>query len=190
MRVTAVLLAAGSSLRYPSDKLLEPYRGRPLFRHALDALARCPRIASTVLVIRPRFPLPEPLPGVTVVVNQEHEEGMGASLRAGILAAPDDTDAYLVALADMPDISPALIDALLAFAEQSPRPIVVPVCGGRRGHPVSIHADLRGRLLRIRGDQGARELVRDHPDLVDSFETEDPAVLFDVDLPGDLEGRP
>ena len=39
---------------------------------------------------------------------------MGASLRAGVRAAPEDADAYLVALADMPGITPELIASLIA----------------------------------------------------------------------------
>ena len=62
----------------------------------------------------------------------------------------------------------------------------IPVCHGRRGHPVMMSAVLREELLALTGDVGARELIRAHPEWVGEFETEDEAVLFDVDRPADL----
>jgi molybdenum cofactor cytidylyltransferase len=188
MRVVAILLAAGSSRRFGGEKLLAPWRGRPLFEHALDALTGSPDIGTTIVVVQPRFPAPPASPRCRVVENPEHEEGMGSSLRAGVRAAPEDTDAYLVALADMPRISSALIGTLIAHYRAAGKSIVVPVHRGRRGHPVMLGRELREALLGVRGDVGAREILREHPEMVGEFETADEAVLFDVDLPGDLGG--
>lgn len=186
MRVVAILLAAGSSRRFGGDKLLAQWRGRPLFEHALDALTSSPGIGTTLVVVQPGFPATRERPGCRFVVNPDHAEGMGSSLRAGVRAAPADADAYLVALADMPRITPQLIAALLARYEAAGKPIVVPVHRGRRGHPVLMGRELREPLLAITGDVGARELIRAHPEQVAEFETGDGAVVFDVDVPGDL----
>ena len=186
MRVVGILLAAGSSRRFGGRKLLVPWRGRPLYEHALEALTTSPAIGETLVVVQPGFAAPPARPRCRFVVNPEHEEGMGSSLRAGVRAAPPDADAFLVALADMPRITPALIAALVAHYRQAGRPIVVPVCRGRRGHPVLIGAPLREAVLAISGDVGARGIIQAHPECVVPFETEDEAVLFDVDLPADL----
>ena len=186
MRVAAILLAAGSSRRFGGEKLLVPWRGRPLYEHALDALLSSPGIGTTVVVVRPGFEPPPAHPRCRVVVNPEHEEGMGSSLRAGVRAAPGDADAYLVALADMPRITPALIAELIARHGVSGKQITVPVHDGRRGHPVLLGRELREALLAIRGDVGAREILRAYPERVGEFETADEAVLFDVDVPGAL----
>jgi molybdenum cofactor cytidylyltransferase len=184
MRVTAILLAAGSSRRFGGPKLLAPWRGRPLYEHALEALTAAPEIAETLLVAQPGFAA-APRPRCRFVANPDHAEGMGSSLRAGVRAA-EESDAYLIALADMPAVTPALIAALVACYREAGRAIVLPVCRGRRGHPVMIGAALREELLAVAGDVGAREIVRAHPELVGTFETEDEAVLFDVDRPADL----
>jgi molybdenum cofactor cytidylyltransferase len=186
MRVVAILLAAGSSARFGGEKLLAPWRGRPLYEHALEALRESPGIDETLVVVKPGFAVPSSRPRCRFVVNPDHAEGMGASLRAGVRAAPADAAAYLVALADMPRITPALIASLIAGYAAAGKPIVVPLCGGRRGHPVMIGAGLREALLALTGDVGAREIVRAHPEWVGEFETEDVAVLFDVDVPADL----
>lgn len=186
MHVTAILLAAGSSRRFGSPKLLAPWRGRPLWEHALAALSAAPEVAETLVVVAPDFAVAPPPPRCRFVVNPEHAEGMGASLRAGVGAAAVDTEAFLVALADMPGMPPGLIAALVACYRAGERPIVVPVCDGRRGHPVLIGARFRDELLAVRGDVGARGVLVAHPELVATVETEDEGVLFDVDDPGDL----
>jgi molybdenum cofactor cytidylyltransferase len=186
MHVTAVLLAAGSSRRFKADKLMAPYRGRALFLHALDALVSTTLIAETILVVTPRFTPPGGLGRCRVVVNPDHDEGMGSSLRAGIFAAPLDAEAFVIAMADMPALTPDLIGSLIDYAEKSPKGIITPVYKGQRGHPVVIKAHLRSLLLGIEGDVGAREIIERHPETVGFFETDDPAVVFDVDTPDDL----
>jgi molybdenum cofactor cytidylyltransferase len=186
MRVTAILLAAGSSRRFGRQKLLAPYRGRPLYEFALDALRSSPEIGTTIVVVPPGFAAPPERPRCRFVINPEHEEGLGSSLRAGVRAAPEDADAYLIALADMPGITPKLIAALIACYRAAGKQIVVPVHDGRRGHPVMMSRGLREALLAIRGDVGAREIIRAHPEMVGEFATADAAVVFDVDVPGDL----
>jgi CTP:molybdopterin cytidylyltransferase MocA len=185
MRVVAILLAAGSARRFGGQKLLAPWRGRPLWEHALAALTSSPEIAATVVVVQPGFATPPPRPRCRFVENPDHEEGMGSSLRAGVRAA-EAADAYLIALADMPGITAELVAALVARYRAAGQPIVVPVCGGRRGHPVMIRAGLREALLAVTGDAGAREILSAHPGWVAEFETDDEAVVHDVDAPADL----
>jgi molybdenum cofactor cytidylyltransferase len=189
MRIVAILLAAGSSRRFGDEKLLAAYKGRALFEHSLDALADSPFIDEIVVVIRPRFPVPSGRQRCRFVVNPDHEEGMGSSLRAGVRATPEGVAAYVIALADMPDIKPELIASLIACYRSAGKTIVVPVYRGRRGHPVVIGGELRDMLLQTTGDVGARAIIRDHPERVGHFETDNEAVVFDVDVPEDLAGR-
>lgn len=188
MHLTAILLAAGSSRRFGSPKLLAPWRGRPLWEHALAALTAATEVAETVVVVAPGFAAPPAPPRCRFVVNPEPAEGMGSSLRAGVRAAPPGTEAFLIALADMPVVPAGLIAALVACYGAGERPIVVPVCRGRRGHPVLIGAGLRDELLAVRGDVGARGLLAAHPGLVATVATDDEGVLFDVDEAADLRG--
>ena len=186
MKVVAILLAAGSSRRFGGDKLRAPYRGKPLVEHALGALAGCPGVAETLLVVRPDTPPASARPGVRLVPNPAYAEGMGTSLRTGVAAAPEDADAYLVALADMPGTSPSLVATLLARWAAARERIVVPVHHGHRGHPVIFPARFRAALLSLSGDVGARGILAAHAADVEEVPVDDPAVLFDVDLPHDL----
>ncbi len=186
MSVTAILLAAGSARRFGSEKLLAPYRGRPLYEHALEALKSSPGVGEILVVVQLEFPLPPEQPRVRFITNPDHKEGMASSLRTGVRAASAGTAAYLIALADMPGVSANLIAALFEFRRATGARIVVPRYEGRRGHPVLIDADLRDALLALSGDVGAREIIAAHPEWVGNFETSDAGVVFDVDDPNDL----
>ena len=186
MQIAAILLAAGSSVRFGRDKLFVTYKGRELYAHALSALCASSCIDEVVVVVRPCFAIPRGWPRCRFVVNPDHAEGMGSSLRTGIGATAADTNAFLIALADMPEVTSGLVDALVAEFRNGEKKIIIPVCRGRRGHPVVVSGKLRSALLACGGDMGARQLVHDHLEMVGHFVTENEAVLFDVDMPDDM----
>jgi CTP:molybdopterin cytidylyltransferase MocA len=124
-----------------------------------------------------------------IVVNPEHDEGMGASFRAGIAAVRSNADAFVLALGDMPEITVEIIDSLAAVFRQSGKRIVVPDFEGRNGHPVIFDGSLREELLQLGGDTGARRLIHNHPELVGTFRTKHRGVVYDVDTPEEVSLR-
>ena len=185
MNIVGLLLAAGSAKRFGSDKL----------RHALphgvaiavQAARHLKSQVDVVAVVRPgSAELAQALQGegCKVVICDNAAEGMGASLACAVLAAGR-ADAYLVALADMPFIRPSSIaavrDALLKGAA-----LAVPYFRARRGHPVGISSRFSDRLAQLRGDEGAKRLLAEHASEIVKIPVGDPAVLRDIDTPGDL----
>jgi molybdenum cofactor cytidylyltransferase len=185
VRIAALLLCAGASRRFGSDKLLARLPdGRTVAETALGNLAD---VLEKVLVVArsAEGPLASALSGrARVVPCSEAHLGMGHSLACGVRAASD-AEAWIVALGDMPFLKPATIrsvaDALAAGAS-----IAVPVHRGVRGHPVGFHSRHYAPLSSLEGDIGARELVRRSEGEVVLLETDDPGVLRDIDRPGDL----
>jgi molybdenum cofactor cytidylyltransferase len=124
---------------------------------------------------------------VVVVHNPAHAEGMSTSLRAGIAAVAErdaDVDGALVQLADMPRVTAAHLDALIAaFDPDADATIVVPTCARKRGNPVLWGRRHFAAIGELRGDVGARALLERHPDQVRLLAIDDPAILVDVDTP-------
>jgi molybdenum cofactor cytidylyltransferase len=192
MSVRGILLAAGYSKRFGSNKLLQALpegsadAGTPIAlaaaRHFLEALP------DSVVVVRPRA---QKLAGIlrdagcNTVVCKNAGEGMGTSLAAGVRATSD-ADGWIVALADMPFIRPDTIRAV-AKALQDGAAIVAPSFRGERGHPVGFARRFYEELASLHGDDGARQLLKQHPDAVTLYEVEDPGVVRDIDQPSDLE---
>jgi molybdenum cofactor cytidylyltransferase len=188
--IVALVLAAGSGTRFStrSNKLLEAFHGRPLVRCAVDA-ALASRVEETFVVTGFDAERVEgALAGlpVRIVRNFEHEEGMAASLRAGLRQAPD-ADGVVVLLGDMPLISPGLIDRLIEAFEVGGASAVAPTHGGRRGNPVLLGRALFPHVARLSGDAGARALLRARED-VREIETDEVGVVLDVDAASDLAG--
>lgn len=181
---TGILLAAGSSKRFGGNKLAHLLDGEPIALRAARAFIAA--LPGAMAVVRPGSLLKPVLEdiGFRVVACERADEGMGASLAAGVDATRESAG-WVVALADMPFIASAthtrIASAVAAGAE-----LVAASYRGERGHPVGIGARFRDALLALEGDAGARNIVRANPQLLRMIECDDPGVLRDIDTPADL----
>lgn len=184
--IVGLLLAAGHGRRFGGDKLLQPLAdGTPVAVAAARALkAAC---ADSIAVLRPEQDALAALleaEGLRVVRCAAARSGMGYSLAAGV-AASRDARGWLVALADMPCIRVATLQAVAELIGGGAA-LAAPSYAGRRGHPVGFAARWRGALLALEGDEGARAILEQSRFLLHVLETDDPGVLQDVDSPADL----
>ncbi len=190
--IRGILLAAGYSKRFGSNKLLQalpagsPQAGTPIAlaaaRHFIEALP------ESVAVVRPRAQKLGKLlrdAGCNTIVCKNAAEGMGTSLAAGVRATAD-AEGWIVALADMPFIRPETI-RIVTKALQEGAAIAAPSFRGERGHPVGFARRFYEELSSLRGEDGARQFLKRHPEWVKLLEVDDPGVVRDIDEPSDLE---
>ena len=114
----------------------------------------------------------------------DHLEGMGASLRAGAAALPDDAAAAIVFLGDMPGVPHDLAGRLLAAVAEGAE-AAAPVLDGRRGHPVAFSKSLFGQLKTLAGDEGARRILGGLGDRLALIPVEGEGIFRDIDTPED-----
>jgi molybdenum cofactor cytidylyltransferase len=189
--VAAIVLAAGRSSRSgPTHKLLarDP-TGTPMLARTVDeVLASAAR--PVVVVLGHREAEMRAVIGsrdVTIVVAGDHAQGLSASLRAGLAALPASARAALVCLGDMPLVTGAVLDRLIATWDQDEgRLVVQPTFGGRPGNPVLFDRALFPRLRDLQGDVGARALLATLTDELVAVEVGTDAVLRDFDTPDSL----
>jgi molybdenum cofactor cytidylyltransferase len=122
--------------------------------------------------------------GCNVTMFADAARGMGASLAHGV-AQRRSADGWIIALADMPSIKAATIEAI-ARELQAGRELVAPAYKGRRGHPVGLGKRFSAQLLALGGDAGARDIIAAHKDDLVLIECDDPGVLQDIDRREDL----
>lgn len=184
--IVGILLAAGGSSRFGSDKLLYPLAdATPLGVAAARRLRpACDRVLAVVRPGSDRLADLLAAEGFESVVCPDAARGMGHSLAAGIRAAPY-AAGWLIALADMPYIAPAT-HVRVAEALRAGGSIVVPEYQGRRGHPVGFGAAWGTQLALLSGDEGARGILGRVPDAIVRCTVDDPGVLRDVDRRADL----
>ncbi len=189
-RVAALVLAAGRSTRMgPVNKLLADLEGRPMVARVADA-ARTSQAAPVIVVTgHERDRVEATLAGldVTLVNNPDYAAGLSTSLHRGLAALPEATDGVVVCLGDMPRITAAVIDRLIAaFDPLEGRAICLPTWQGKRGNPVLFARRYFAEMQTISGDVGAKALIGGYPEAVCEVAMADDAVLSDVDTPEGL----
>jgi molybdenum cofactor cytidylyltransferase len=189
-RIAAIVLAAGRSSRMaPANKLLVEVDGVAMARRAVDAALASQAVATVVVLGNDAARVRRVLDGcqATIVDNPDFAAGLSSSLRAGVAALPADLDGVLVLLGDMPRVTPAHLDRLIAaFAPAEGRAICIPTHRAKRGNPILWDARFLPEMRALDGDQGARGLIGRHADQVCEVEMPDDGVLLDVDTPSAL----
>jgi molybdenum cofactor cytidylyltransferase len=183
-QLQALILAAGSSRRFPTNKLLQPL---PTQTCLLDISYQ---LASTLtpqvlLVINTDEQLKEHCRShhYSYLINPEADTGMASSIVWGVNATAE-AAGWAIFLADMPCIQPTTL-RLLADS-WSAHEVMVPTYQRQRGHPVIFSSKWRSALCALSSDQGARGLLQNHP-AVHCLETDDAGVCFDIDTQADWE---
>lgn len=186
--VVGVLLAAGRGERYGGDKLravlpgaVSSMVGAVACRNVLAAVGR------VIAVVRPEDDVLAAAlvdAGAEVVRSAKSAEGMGASLACGVRASRE-AAGWVVALADMPWVSPATMGAVAAAIRDGAM-VAAPFHRGERGHPVGFGRACGDALVALRGDVGAKAVIGAHRDALVRIDVDDPGILRDVDTPADL----
>ncbi len=189
-RVAAVLLAAGRSTRMGAvNKMLAEIGGKSLVRIAAEQAIASRAQPVIVVTGHERERVEAALKGLPVrlVHNPNFSEGLGTSLKTGIASVPQDADAAIVCLADMPQVDAALINRLIAaFDPERGALVVLPSIDGRRGNPVVWSRRFFHDLMSIQGDIGARYLIGNYAEAVVEVPVSGDAALTDVDTPESL----
>lgn len=184
--ISAIVLAAGRSLRMGQRKLLLDLDGKPLVRWAVDGVL--PFVDDVIAVTGPDdASVRDALAGLRLrfAVNPRPEEGQGATIAAGAQALGPAADGALVALGDQPWLPAEVVPALLEKFRTSGAAIVAPVYRGVQGTPVLFAASVFPELRALTGDAGAKPVVQRDAARVArvAFDVEMP---LDVDTPDDL----
>lgn len=167
--VPAIVLAAGAGTRMGGDKMLCPLGGRPLVAWALAA-AREGGADGVYAVYADQAVRDVFGDGVNPVFNPDASQGQGTSLAAGLRALPDSVAAAIVLLGDQPLVGAGTVRTLLhAWRAPDTAPAVAATYGAGWLPPVILDRGLWPRALALDGDQGARAIFREHPELVEAI---------------------
>lgn len=187
--IVGILLAAGGATRFGSQKLVAPFRGAPLVRHAA---ARLRAVADQVIAVvgKDAGVVRDVLAGggLTIVENPDWAAGLSSSLKCGVAAAPVEADAVIVVLGDQPEIETDLMRSLIVAWEIGGMPIVTARYRGQRAPPVLLAREMFADVARLSGDAGARVLMERFPDRVSHVDVDAP-VPFDIDTRDELAER-
>jgi molybdenum cofactor cytidylyltransferase len=188
--IAGLVLAAGAATRMGRPKIGLDVAGRPMVVRVVEAAIAGG--LGDVVVVTPAIPDPENVrrprdsperrdtddpwgparaalrvlerPGVRLVPNPDAAEGQSSSLRIGLGAMPVGTEAAVVLLADQPLIRPDAVEAVVTAFRARRAPVVQAAYCGRAAHPTLLGRELWPVLMALTGDQGARDVIAEHPE--------------------------
>jgi molybdenum cofactor cytidylyltransferase len=182
----ALVLAAGASTRFGSAKQLVRIGDRPLL--SLIAGRAAEVVGHALLIVlgaraAELAPLLKHSPG-SVVVNRDWSDGLASSIRAGIARLPPSCDGVMLVLADQACVTAEDLRRLAGAWRRQPLCVVAAQYGAAVGAPSIFPRHLFSELSELRGDSGARMLLKRHADTLVRVPMSSAA--FDLDTPDDL----
>jgi molybdenum cofactor cytidylyltransferase len=185
--IAAIVLAAGASRRFGSQKLLARVSDRALVRVVVEQTLACNVDHVLVVLGREAEEVREALLDLPIefALNGAWEQGMSTSLRCGVAALPSAAEAAMVVLGDQPLPGTVVQNRLVATVRATSAAIVAPEYEGTRGNPVIFARSVFPELLRVSGDQGARSVIARAPTRVRLVRFPFPPPV-DIDTPEDL----
>ena len=184
--VSACVLAAGTSTRFGETKLVQNLHGKPLVQHALLASQGACEGRVTLVVGHDEAAVIAATSGHSdnVIVNHDHQQGIGTSISAGVGECRDGADAILIVLADQPLVTSAHLSELIDHWSGADDEIIASTFDGVVGPPILFPKKAFDALCELSGDTGAKKILSNDEFHVRSIDF--PPAGMDVDTPEDL----
>ena len=183
--ISAILLAAGQSKRMHSkNKLLKKYKKKYLINHILKSLIKS-KVNKIFIVVGYQNQKIKKIAlkskKITFVVNSQYLKGISTSIKRGLKKIPKKSIGFLIAHADMPLISKGIINILCLAVKNKDKEIFVPVHKKKLGNPLAFKYSMIKSLKKIKGDRGAKKLIKSNKSKVQLVKMKSKSILIDFD---------
>ena len=187
MFISAILLAAGESRRMGQLKQLMPFGQSTIVEQAIDNLLGSAVVEVIVVVGYRAEDVIKAIAAkpIRMVINPHYEQGMSTSIIAGLNLVHGGVQGVMLALGDQPLVNSQTINILVEEFHNHDKGIAVPTYQGRRGHPIIFAIKYKEQLLKLKGDMGGRQIIKDHPDDVLEVAVDSESIVADFDTTDD-----
>ncbi|UCF06275.1 MAG: nucleotidyltransferase family protein [bacterium] len=189
-RIYAVVLAGGTASRFGRLKQVEPVDGSCLLGVVVQSAVRCEGIDRVILVLGHEADAVQSALGriaendkLEIVVNKDYRKGMSTSLRAGLgRAQAGGCDAVVFLLGDMPMIDTDLLDTVITGYRSSGSGLCYVRAGDHAGHPIIARRDLFDEFMKVSGDVGGRDVVRENAERAMAVDVGERGIACQLDI--------
>ncbi len=188
--IANIILAAGQSKRMKKvNKLLININSKNMIQNIIDTATKSNARDNIIVLGHEKEQIEKFVKkNITIVANNEYKNGLSTSLKKGISALPEDCDAAVIILGDMPKISFNLINSLIKnFDPKNNINIVIPSHKGKRGNPILIGRKFFPDILKLKGDMGAKNIINNNINDIYDIPQRTSSSLIDIDTKEDLK---
>ncbi len=180
--ISAIILAAGKSVRMGQPKMLLPWGKTTVLGKVIETV-RSAGVEDIVVVTHSTLVSSLAQEGVRLALNNNGD--MLDSIQAGLRAQAPEAEATLICLGDQPQVQAGSVRSVCEAFHADGSRLVVPSYQMRRGHPWLIARDLWGDLLTMTAPATMRDFLNVHASEIRYVECETPSILQDLDTPDD-----
>ena len=183
--ISAILLAAGQSKRIRGEnKLLKKYKGKILINHILKSLIKSK--ANKIIIVlgyedRKIKKIALKSKKIIFVFNSNYARGISTSIKCGIKKISKKNIGFLITHADMPLVTKTIVNTLCSALKNKNKEIFIPVYKKKIGNPLAFKYSMIKSLKRIKGDRGAKKLIRSNKSKIKLMKMKSKSILIDFD---------
>ena len=183
--ISSILLAAGQSKRMQGEnKLLKKYKKKYLINHILKSLIKS-KVNKIIIVLgyenKKIKKIALKSKKIIFVVNSQYLKGISTSIKCGLKKISKKNIGFLITHADMPLVSKTILNALCSALKNKNKEIFIPVYKKKIGNPLAFKYSMIKSLKRIKGDRGAKKLIRSNKSKIKLMKMKSKSILIDFD---------
>lgn len=185
--ILPIVLAAGDSARMGYPKALLPL-GEELFITRILRILCAADLPRPTVVLGKAAPIIRPCMerwSADIRVNSSPQRGQLSSIQLALEGVGPDYEGCMIWPVDQPAVSEGLVRGLVQLFLTSQGPIVLPMCGAKRGHPAIFHRELFHEFMDAPLSEGPKGILVRHQSEIQIFATDESAAVEDIDTPQD-----
>jgi len=182
MNISAVILAAGKSIRMGQQKMLMPWGNTTVLGKVIETL-QAAEVEDITLVANSTTAHQITNYKIPITLNDGGE--MLESIQLGLQAQKPSAEATLICLGDQPQVEERSVRTVCEAFRENKSSIVVPSYQMRRGHPWLIARELWDEVLQMHAPESMRDFLNAHKNAIFYVEHDSPSILQDLDTPAD-----
>ena len=183
--ISTILLAAGKSKRLKGEnKLIKNFKGKPLINHILSSLIKS-KVNQIFIVVGYQNKKIKKIAyknkKITFVTNLNYKKGISSSINSGLKRISKKNIGFFITHADMPLVSKTIFNTLCLALKNKKKDIFVPVYKKKVGNPLAFKYSMIKSLKKIKGDRGAKKLIKSNKSKVQLVKIKSKSILIDFD---------
>ena len=189
--IKAILLAAGQSQRLKSEnKLIKIYKKKPLINHSLNTLHKS-KVDKVIIVLGYQH---EKLKKIIkknrkniFILNKDYRKGMASSIKVGLKKVLKKDKGFIIVQSDMPFIKISDINKIYSSIKIKKFLVYVLKFKNKMGNPIGFDISLAKKFNNIKGEFGAKFMVKRLKNKTKFLKTSSVKVFKDFDIASDFK---